>query len=169
MNEQIGGTYTDGAEELREKYLTFWTEGQLFGVPIAEVVQIVGMQRITALPDCPRYAKGIIDLRGSIIPLVDVRLRLGKPEREYDERTCIIVINVGERLFGLIVDEVDEVSTIPADRVSQPPRMGGDGTTPYLTGIARLGEDGQERIVLCVDATKILGEGELDALFQAAQ
>lgn len=139
MNEQSGGTYTDGADELREEIPDLLDGGTAF----RRTHRRGGADRGDAEDHGPAglsaLRQGIIDLRGSIIPLVDVRLRLGKPEREYDERTCIIVINVGERLFGLIVDEVDEVSTIPADRVSQPPKLGGDGTTPYLTGIARLG------------------------------
>ena len=89
--------------EMDGKYLTFWTDGQLFGVPIADVVQIVGMQNITNIPEFPHYAKGVINLRGSIIPLIDMRLRLAKQEAPYDERTCIIVTNIEQRDVGLTV------------------------------------------------------------------
>lgn len=160
-------------DELINKYLTFWSAGQLFGIPIAEVVQIVGMQKITEIPEYPPYAKGIINLRGSIIPLIDVRLRLGKPEVDYNERTCIIVTNVQDNEFGFIVDEVDEVTLIEQDMVSQPPQMGGESnaTNRYLTGIARLPaeEDQPEKIVLTISTKKLLGEQEFEALALGAQ
>ncbi|MEG0650505.1 MAG: chemotaxis protein CheW, partial [Oscillospiraceae bacterium] len=109
--------------EMDGKYLTFWTDKQLFGVPIAHVVQIVGMQNITEVPEFPYYAKGIINLRGSIIPLIDARLRLGKAEAEYNERTCVIVTSINEHFVGFIVDEVDAVVTIADDLIVPPPRL----------------------------------------------
>lgn len=160
-------------DDLKDKFLTFWSDRQLFGIPIAEVVQIVSMQQITEIPEYPHYAKGIINLRGSIIPLIDVRLRLGKPETEYNERTCIIVTNVQDNEFGFIVDEVDEVTTIPTEVISQPPQMGGEAssTNRYLTGIARLsaGEGQPEKIVLAIATRKLLGEQEFEALTMGAQ
>lgn len=160
-------------DDLLDKYLTFWSDTQLFGIPIAEVVQIVSMQHITEIPEYPSYAKGIINLRGSIIPLVDVRLRLGKPETEYNERTCIIVTNVQGNDFGFIVDEVDEVTTIPPELISIPPQMGGEAAASnrYLTGIARLpaGEGQPDKIVLAIATKKLLGEQEFEALALGAQ
>ena len=147
------------------KYLTFFTDGQLFGVPISEVVQIVGMQEITAIPEYPAYAKGIINLRGSIIPVIDIRLRLGKNEAEYNDRTCVIVINVCSAYFGFIVDEVDEVTDIESSLIAPPPRVSGESMNQYLTGVAQLGE----KIVLLIDATRILGRDEFDALASAAR
>lgn len=160
-------------DDLMDKYLTFWSDGQLFGIPIAEVVQIVSMQHITQIPEYPSYAKGIINLRGSIIPLIDVRLRLSKPECAYNDRTCIIVTNVQENDFGFIVDEVDEVTTIPAELMSAPPQMGSEAsaTNRYLTGIARLpaGEGQPEKIVLTIATRKLLGEQEFEALALGAR
>lgn len=146
------------------KYLTFFTEQQLFGIPISEVVQIVGMQEITQIPEYPAYAKGIINLRGLIIPVIDIRLRLGKSEAEYTDRTCVIVIKIRESHYGFIVDEVDEVTDIDAELISPPPQLSSEVTSQYLTGVARI----QEKIVLIMDATKILGAAELEALSQAA-
>lgn len=159
------------SDEMKGKYLTFWTEKQLFGVPIANVVQIVGMQEITQVPEYPSYAKGIINLRGTIIPLIDIRLRFGKPEAEYDDRTCIIVTNIHESSFGFIVDEVDEVTNIDDDMISPPPKLSDDTVNTYLTGIARLKNAGDEaeKIVLTIDTAKILGENEFAALSSAAQ
>lgn len=147
-------------DEMEGKYLTFWTDSQLFGIPIAEVVQIVGMQGVTPIPEYPFYAKGVINLRGAIIPVIDVRLRLGKQEAEYNDRTCIIVTSLGEGSFGFIVDEVDEVTQIHDDQFSEPPKMADGAADQFLTGIARLssGSDHGEKLVLLVDVHKILGQ-----------
>ena len=152
-------------DEMKGKYLTFWTDDQLFGVPIKDVVQIVGMQKITQIPEYPDYAKGIINLRGTIVPLIDVRLRLGKPEKEYNDRTCIIVTSVHNSYFGFIVDEVEEVTDISDDMISPPPKLSGDTVNKYLTGIARM----NDKLVLTIDTAKILGEEEFDALLQSAE
>ena len=153
------------------KYLTFWTAEQLFAISIDNVEQIVGMQEITQVPDSPAYAKGIINLRGNIIPVIDMRLRLNKAESGYTDRTCIIITKVHEDLFSFIVDGVDEVTDIPAERISQSPQMGSDSANEYISGVARLpaGEEKAERIVLLLDITKILPEQEFAALKQAAR
>lgn len=142
--------------EMDGKYLTYWTDSQLFGIPIADVVQIVGMQDITPVPEYPLYAKGIINLRGAIIPVIDMRLRLGRMEAEYNERTCIIVTNIGGREIGLIVDEVDEVTAIEDENISQPPAMGSGSTDDYLTGIAKH----ENRVILLMDTNRIFAGAE---------
>ncbi len=142
--------------EMKGKYLTFFTDDQLFGVSIADVVQIVGMQEITEIPEFPHYAKGIINLRGEIIPIVDMRLRLGKPEAEYNERTCIIVTTINGRCIGLIVDQVDEVTDIKDELISPSPTVSGAGES-YLTGIGRL----SNKVVLLLDTKRLLGNEEL--------
>lgn len=155
----------DTTDEMKGKYLTFQTDGQLFGVPIADVVQIVGMQNITEIPEFPYYAKGIINLRGSIIPVVDIRLRFNKPEAAYTERTCIIVTNMKDNLIGFIVDEVDEVTGIEADQISAPPRMAENVAESYLTGIGKL----EKNVVLLINTARVLGEQEMQLLISAAE
>lgn len=149
-------------DELESKYLTFFTDGQLFGIPIAEVVQIIGMQKITEIPEFPSYAKGIINLRGDIIPIIDVRIRLCKEVMEYNDRTCIIVTDIKGSSFGFVVDQVDEVTEILDDVITDPPKMGNDSSTRYLTGVAKL----KDKIVLIMDIRKLLGEQEFDNLAQ---
>lgn len=151
-----------GSDEMYGKYLTFWADNQLFGIPIADVVQIVGVQTITKIPEFPNCAKGIINLRGSIIPVIDVRLRLHKPEIPYDERTCIIVTNIQESLIGLIVDSVNEVANIEDENISQPPKITKDNTNAYLTGIAKL----QDKVVLLLNTEKILKNEEIAEIIQ---
>lgn len=150
--------------EMQDKYLTFFTDGQLFGIPIANVVQIVGMQEITSIPEFPCYAKGIINLRGEIIPVIDMRLRLGRMETDYNDRTCIIVVNINEKYFGFAVDEVDEVTDIPQEQISPPPKIGGAVPSQFLTGVAKVGN----KIILSIDTAKILGTDEVDMLLSAA-
>lgn len=153
------------ATEMDGKYLTFWTDGQLFGVPIVDVVQIVGIQEITSIPNSPRYVKGVINLRGSIIPIVDVRIRLKKKEAAYTERTCIIVANIYESLIGFVVDSVDAVTNIADDKISSPPKIVGDTTNNYLTGVVKI----QNKIVLLINTAKLLAEEELDSLTNIPQ
>lgn len=138
--------------ELSGKYLTFWTDDQHYGISIADVVQIVGVQEITPVPEFPKYAKGIINLRGSIIPVIDVRIRFHKQEISYNEHTCIIVAKIQQRLIGLIVDAVDEVTEIESESISEPPQMTKDVTNTYLTGIAKL----ENNVVLLLDLEKFL-------------
>jgi len=145
-------------DTLKDKYLTFFTDNQLFGIPIADVVQIVGIQEITAVPEFPSFAKGVINLRGIIIPIIDIRLRLKKDEIAYNERTCIIVTNINGSYLGFIVDSVNEVTNIYNENISNPPHMGSDYTNTYITGIAKL----NNQIVLIMDLKKILNEKELE-------
>lgn len=149
------------ASDTYGKYLTFWIDGQLFGIPISVVMQIVGVQPITEIPEFPHYAKGIVNLRDSIIPVVDVRLRLNKMEAEYNDRTCIIVVSSHDKQYGLIVDEVEEVINIDDANIAQPPRMSASGTDDqFLTGIAQ----DENHIRLLVDPLRLVGDVWEDAI-----
>lgn len=149
--------------EMEGKYLTFLSGGQLLGVPICDVVQIVGIQGITEIPEYPYYAKGVINLRGTVIPIIDVRLRLNKPEAEYTDRTCIIVTSIHDRNFGFVVDEVDEVTAIDADTISPPPEVNGT-ESQYMTGITTL----NGKITLLINTAKLLGADEFASLMNNA-
>jgi purine-binding chemotaxis protein CheW len=147
-------------DNLINKYLTFYIENQLFGIPIADIVQIVGIQEITEVPEFPEYAKGVINLRGIIIPIIDVRLRMKKAEIPYDERTCIIVTNIEDSHIGFIVDSVNEVTDIYEENVSAPPNIGSDYVNIYIIGIAKL----EDKIVLLMDIKKVLNEKEINLI-----
>lgn len=146
--------------ETEGNFLTFWTDNQLFGVPIADVVQIVGIQDITVIPEFPEYAKGIINLRGAIIPVIDMRIRLHRAETVYNERTCIIVTNIVETGIGFIVDAVDGVTKIDAQSISDPPKLSADTQNTFLTGVAMH----EGRTVLILDICKILNEDVITTL-----
>ena len=128
-------------DTIRDMYLTFDIGSEEYGVGIAGVTEIVGMQRIMPIPDMPDYLKGVINLRGKVIPLMDVRLRFALPERAYDDRTVIIVMEVDDAPVGLIVDGVREVREIAPDRIDSHAQFGRSGGGQVIAGIGRL-EDG---------------------------
>ena len=156
----------DENKDLLEKWLTFWLDGQLYGSAIVHVEQIVSMMPITEVPEYPHYAKGVISIRGTIIPLIDLRLRIGRAEVEYTDQTCIIICRIDDNQIGSIADSVDAVMTITPDMISPPPKMGEDGSARYLSGIARITTEDGEKLVLCLDTTKVLLDNELDLLVQ---
>lgn len=160
--EQNSATLSADGAELKGKYLTFWTDSQLYGVPIADVVQIVSMQAITAVPGYPYYTKGIINLRGTIIPIIDIRLRLGKAETEHTDRTCIIVTNLGSQLIGFIVDAVDEVTYIDDEAISAPPQMDeySSAGNEYISGIGKR----ENLVIVLLDTKRVLMGNQLELL-----
>lgn len=157
-------TVTEIDRDLLEKWLTFWLDGQLYAFSVIHVEGILSMMPITTVPEYPAYAKGIIDLRGTIVPVIDLRLRFSKQEAAYTDKTCIINCRVGENNVGFIVDEMEAVLSISDEMISHPPRVTDDPAKRYLTGIARVSADGKEKIVLCLDATQILQQDEIKHL-----
>lgn len=142
------------------RILTFTLDGDVYGIEIRYVTEIIGIQAITKVPEVPDYVKGIINLRGKIIPVIDVRLKFGKEAMEYTDRTCIIVIEIGELSVGLIVDNVDEVLTIEDDQIAAPPAAKTGFENRYIKGIGKVGEG----IQLILDCEKLLKNEEIDVL-----
>lgn len=141
-------------DEMKGKYLTFWTDGQLFAIPIVNVVQIIQMQEITPIPEFPMYAKGVINLRGTVIPVIDLRLRMGKMEMEYTAHTCIIVMSIHDQLAGLIVDRVNEVIPIDDEAIAPPPELGDSISSRFLQGVGKT----EDSITLLLSVEKLVGE-----------
>ncbi|ADU75234.1 purine-binding chemotaxis protein CheW [Acetivibrio thermocellus AD2] len=138
-------------ETQRNKYLTFVVEKEYYGIEIRYVTEIIGIQSITEVPDLPEYIRGIINLRGKIIPVMDVRLRFGKKPREYDDRTCIIVIDINDMFVGLIVDSVCEVMSIPDGEIVVPPDFD-QNENRFIKGIGKTGNE----VRLILDCEKLL-------------
>lgn len=151
MEEGQKGNGRYDEEGRSEKVLTFKVGEEDYAISIEHISEIVGLHKITPLPDVPRYVKGVINLRGKIIPVVDMRLRLGIPEREYDERTCIVVVNVEGDLLGLIVDRVNEVTDIPEDQIEPPPT--GEEAGGLVKGLGKV----KEEVKILLDVKRILG------------
>ena len=115
-------TRLDNEDTQKDKYLTFHLAGEDYGIEIKYVIEIIGIQSITDVPDMPAFIRGVINLRGKVIPVMDVRARFELPNRDYDDRTCIIVVNLDGTEVGLVVDEVSEVADIPIANVEPPPK-----------------------------------------------
>lgn len=137
----------------KDRYLTFLLEEECYGIEIKYVTEIIGMQMITQVPEQPDFICGIINLRGKIIPVMDVRLRFKKSLREYSERTCIIVVDINNLPIGLIVDSVSEVITILEDNIAEPPSISNNGNR-YLKSIGKVGTE----VKLLLDCEKMLTE-----------
>mgnify|MGYP001217451403 FL=1 len=146
----------------KDKYLTFIVDEECFGIEIRYVTEIIGMQKITSVPEMPDFVRGIVNLRGKIIPVMDVRLRFNKPFREYMERTCIIVIDVHDLTVGLIVDSVAEVIDIPSSDVAAPPDLANRGNR-FVKGIGKVGAD----VKLLLDCEKLLTDHEVEQLLNS--
>ncbi|WP_395547504.1 MULTISPECIES: chemotaxis protein CheW [unclassified Lacrimispora] len=153
---------TTSLQDIENKFLTFFCDQQLFGVPISHIVQIVGMQEITSLPESLDYLKGIINLRGSIIPVIDTRLRLKKPEIRYDERTCIIITTIKDITTGFIVDGVDEVINVDPELIVPTPKSTINTENKYITGIATI----QNKVILIMDIQKLFTSSEIELIRQ---
>lgn len=151
----------DENEDTQEgKYLTFQLNDEEYGIQIGYVTEIIGIQNINSVPDMPEYIKGVINLRGKVIPVMDVRLRFGAPSRDYDERTCIIVINVKEQAMGLVVDRVSEVLDIPESEIEPTPELRKGRSNRFVHGLGKV--NGEVKLLL--EAESMLFEDEAEAL-----
>ena len=154
----------DDEDTQKDKYLTFRIASEDYGIAIANVTEIIGIQSITEIPEMPDYIKGVINLRGKVIPVMDVRIRFKFPPREYDERTCIVVVEIDGTSIGLVVDTVNEVADIPEDQVEPPPKSKCKGGN-YIQGIGKIGKE----VKILLDINKILYEEELGTISEAVQ
>lgn len=131
----------------KDQYLIFSADDECFGIDINYVIEIIGMEPITAVPDLPEYIKGVINLRGRVVPVMDVLLRFGKSPREYTDRTCIIVVEIDTIYMGLIIDEVLEVINIEGEEIMPLPKGGKESiTNRYVWGMVKVG--GNVRMLL---------------------
>lgn len=140
------------------KFLTFKLAGEEYGLEILKVREIIGIMPFTTVPQTPNYVKGVINLRGKIIPVFDLRIKLGLPENQYNHETCIIVVGVNDILVGVIVDTVSEVIDVDASEIEPTPNFGKHIDTSYITGIGV--KDSDAKILLDID--KILSDEDID-------
>lgn len=160
MADAIENTVEMEEDTQKGRFLTFSLGKETYGIEIKYVVEIIGIQPITEIPELPQYIKGVINLRGKIIPVMDVRLRFKKEPREYNDRTCVIVIDIKDISIGLIVDSVSEVLTIPEQDIVESPRMNKSFNNRYIKGIGKVGND----VKLLLDCEKLLTEDDLENL-----
>ena len=141
--------------------VTFRLLGEEFGLPILDVREIIRMTDITPVPQAPDFVEGVINLRGQILPVVDLRKRFGIENKDNDEETRIIVVELRNSAVGLIVDEVSEVLRIPADTVAPPPALvAGSIGAEYIKGIGHY----DEKMIILIDMRKVFSDDEMGAL-----
>ncbi|WP_265446241.1 chemotaxis protein CheW [Acetivibrio straminisolvens] len=144
----------------KDKYLTFLLGNEEYGVGINYVTEIVGIQKIVEVPEMQRHIKGVINLRGKVIPVIDVRLMLGLEEKEYNDRTCTVVLNIRGVSVGLIVDAVAEVLQISEENIVPPPEINGERKQKYINGIGKT----ESGIKLLVDCERLLTGNALESV-----
>jgi purine-binding chemotaxis protein CheW len=150
-------------EEQENKYLLFLLGNEEYGINITMVQSIEELPKITALPDMPEYITGVTNLRGKVTPVMDLRRRLRMPDREYDDRTCLVVAKVGMLDIGFIVDTVSEVEEIPeSDRGSAPDFRSEGNRRKYVTEMGKSGE----KVRLLLDVNRLISEEELEGIMQ---
>lgn len=152
MGEAEEKTLVDSEDTLTGRFLTFSMDDETYGIEIRYVTEIIGLQAITEMPEMPEYIRGIVNLRGRIISVMDVRTRFGKDNRDYDDRTCIIVIDYQGAPIGLIVDSVAEVVTIAEEDTSEPPSLSATGG--FIRNIGKVNGS----VILLVDCGKLIGK-----------
>ncbi|MBC3796149.1 chemotaxis protein CheW [Acetobacterium tundrae] len=147
-------------EEIDQKgqYLTFLLEDEAYGIWIGYVTEIIGILPYMEVPELPDYIRGIINLRGRIIPIMDMRLRFSKTFVDYNERTCIIVTDIEADTVGLIVDSVSEVVTIADDNINDKPMMSTGISNQFVKNIGKVGDE----VILLLDCEKVLMHNEFE-------
>jgi purine-binding chemotaxis protein CheW len=168
---QLVNTFDQAVKNMADregKYLTFSLAGEEYGIGILKIKEIIGLMPITTVPRTPHYVKGVINLRGKVIPVADLRLKFGMEEIAYTDRTCIIVVEIGEGtgnvLIGIVVDSVSEVLNIKNGEIEDTPTFGTRLDTGFILGLAKM--TGGVKILLNID--KVLSAGEILELDKAA-
>jgi purine-binding chemotaxis protein CheW len=161
MSDQPVSETTDQAVQQRGgKFLTFVLAEEEYGLEILKVREIIGMMGITAVPRTPEHVKGVINLRGKVIPVVDLRLKFAMPEAEYTEETCIIVVDVNGMEIGIVVDRVSEVLDIADNDIDDPPSFGTNVETEFILGMGKA----EGRVKILLDINSVLGNEDMAGL-----
>ncbi len=152
------------ASSIAGKYLTFRLAGEIYGLPILKVQEIIRLMKITRVPKAPSFVLGVVNLRGKVIPIINMRLKFGLETVEDTERTCIIVVQVAHRgqtiTLGAVVDEVSEVLNLSAEQISKTPPMGASVDTEFIMGMGRL----ESNVIMLLDLDKAFSSQELSEM-----
>ncbi|KJK26240.1 chemotaxis protein CheW [Burkholderiaceae bacterium 16] len=153
------GNKTEGAGE---EFLAFRLGGEEYGVDILKVQEIRGYENVTQIANAPAYLKGVVNLRGIIVPIIDLRIKFRQDKVNYDQYTVVIIVDLHERITGIVVDGVSDVLTLAPGQIRQAPQLSGD--TEYIRGIGSV----EDRMLILVNIEKLLDTEELAALEAAA-
>jgi purine-binding chemotaxis protein CheW len=153
------------ASSYEGKFLTFVLSKEEYGIEILKVREIIGIMEITTVPQTPDYMKGVINLRGKVIPIIDLRLKFSMPETEYTQETCIIVVEVEGAQVGIIVDNVSEVTDIRAEDIEDTPHFGQEIDTNFIMGLGKT----KNKLIILLDIERVLTTEELKMVEQIAK
>lgn len=150
---------TENTEHKQEtsRYLTFFIDNECYGLNISNVKEIIASMNITSVPKTPDYIKGVINLRGTVIPIVDVRLKFGMQEREYDINTAIVINEIDNVCIGFVVDRVEDVLSIKLGDLTDPPKFGSSVDTSFIEKVAQIDKD----VIMMLNLKKIFEQDEL--------
>lgn len=149
----------------RERYLTFFLGEEQYGIAIDRIKEIIAIMKVTNVPKTPEYMRGVINLRGSIIPVVDTRLRFGMEPKNEDMHTAIVIVEVEKVNIGFIVDRVEEVASIDSANLSEPPKFGSHVDSDFICSIAQI----DEKVIMILDVLKLFEADELIGIEQIQQ
>ncbi len=161
----IDGKKSSGRSDLGGKFLSFFLGDEEYGLEILTVQEIIGMMDITPVPQTPDYIQGVINLRGKVIPIVDLRTKFMMPGADRTSETCIIVVQANSIQTGIVVDKVSEVLDIPGNAIEDAPAFGSDVRTDYILGIGK----SEDRVKLLLDIDRVLGDENLEAFAMAGE
>ncbi|MBT3353627.1 MAG: chemotaxis protein CheW [Candidatus Scalindua sp.] len=150
---------------LEGKFLTFILGKEIYGFEILKVREIIGLMDITTVPQTPEYMKGVINLRGKVIPVIDLRLKFSMQEEEHTQETCVIVVEVENTSIGIIVDSVSEVSDISGGSIEEAPSFGQGIDTSFIMGLGKV----KDKIIILLDIETVLSSEELEMVGQLAE
>jgi purine-binding chemotaxis protein CheW len=154
-----------GGSDGSNQFLTFTLDSEEYGIEILKVQEIKGFSKITPIPNAPPFVKGVMNLRGAVVPIVDLRSRFAMAARDYDQFTVIIVVNLVDKIVGLVVDTVSDVMTIPEANVAETPELAGGVDASCITGMGKV----DEKLVMLIDIARLVGGEPLrDLDFTAA-
>ncbi len=160
MNNQLNQNFSDETvveENKLHEYLTFILDEEIYGLDILKVQEIRGYDTVTKIANTPEFIKGVINLRGNIIPIVDLRLKFNIGNVTYDELTVVIILNVGDRIVGIVVDGVADVVQLTPDQIRQVPEIAAEIDTQYITGLATI----EENMLILVNIEKLMNSQEM--------
>jgi len=155
---------TTAVREATREVLVFVLGAEEYGVDILKVQEIRGYEKVTPIPSAPEYLKGVVNLRGIIVPVIDMRLKFGLPNPKYDAFTVVVILRLASRVIGVVVDAVSDVVALGANEVKPAPQLGSVVDASFIAGLATQ----SDRMILLLDIEKLLSTGELNLLTQVA-
>ena len=161
MNARASGNAS--ADAAGNEFLAFTLGREEYGIDILKVQEIRGYEQVTRIANAPEFVKGVVNLRGIIVPIVDMRIKFELGEPTYDQFTVVIILNIGGRVMGMVVDSVSDVITLQAEQIKPAPAMGTAFNTDYLIGLGTL----DERMLILIDIDKLMSSSEMGLIEQA--